>query len=241
MGHPLNVYGYHVRYGSSTKKCEEYQITESVCFAPLFNDACKSKYYRIIILKGDKDLNRYYSNYCFFSKKQIKNHLKQIPKFCEMKFSVKDTVYKKADAYQLDLYISSDNRTVHKYILTWIRSLFEWPFYLYLLHAKKLKELPQFKFDSVINLFNLVADVHRKSYSARGHTFGTQLMPSTKAEIIKNVENTRLVNNVFPTTNLDFPQCKLVDDFDEITDQLFEKNLPNYLKAYDLVKKEINK
>lgn len=237
MGHPLNIYGYHVRYGHSSKKEKDYQIHESVCFSTLFSNGCKSKYYRIIILKGEADLNKYYSNFCFFNKKEIKNHLKQIPNFCDIKFKVKDITYNGNDAFQLDLFIDSNNRTVHKYILTWVRSLFEWPFYLYLIHAKKLKQLPQFKFESVINLFNLVATTHRNSFQTNIHTFGIDLLPCKKKEIINTVNHTDRVNNIFVHKYIkNIPQCTLVQDFDQITDNLYEENLPKYLEAYKIIK-----
>ena len=241
MGHPLNVYSYHVRYGHSVKEENDYQIHESVCFSTLFSNGCKSKYYRIIILKGEADLNKYYSNFCFFTKKEIKNHLKQIPNFCDIKFKIKDITYKGDEAFQLDLFIDSSKRIVHKYVLTWVRSLFEWPFYLYLIHAKKLKQLPQFRFESVINLFNLVATVHRASFHTDIHTFGTNLLPSKKKEIINTVNHVSLVNHVFNRKRIEnIPQCELVQDFDQITDKLYEENLPKYLEAYKMIENESN-
>ena len=228
MGHHLSVYGYHVRYGHSTKKTNDYHITESVCFSSLFSNTCNSKYYRIIILKGEADLKKYHSNFCFFTKQEIKNHLKQIPHFCKMSFNVKDIEYKNDEAFQIDFYIDSKNRTIHKYVLTWIRSLFEWPFNLYLLHAKKLQKLPQFKFESVINLFNLIATVYSHSFNSPIHTFGTSLIT---------------VNKVFPKLNYnntlkDLPRCDLVQDFDDVNDQLYNNNLPKYLEAYKIIKNQ---
>ena len=239
--HPLNVYGYHVRYGHSKYKQNNYTISESVCFAPLFSCRCDSKYYRIYILKGDADLKKYYSNYCFFNKKEIINHLKQIPKFCYTKFSVIETTYKGNDAFQIDMYIDSDERIIHKYILTWIRSVFEWPFYLYLLHARELHKMPEFKFESIVNLFNVVATVHRKSFDTNIHTFGVDLLPIKKKEIINRIDKVNQVNSVFPKKIYDdIPQRELPSDFDEITQELFEKNCPAYIEAYHIIKNHEN-
>lgn len=241
--HPLNVYGYHVRYGYSSHKEKEYKIHEEVCFSPLFSSNCKAKYYEIYILKGEADLNRYHSNYCFFDKKQIQNHLKQIPKFCNIKFEITETKYKGDDAFKLNFFIDSDNRLVHKYTLTWIRSLFEWPYYLYLVHAKKMKNLPEFRFESVINLFNVVATVHRNSFAWNVHTFGVDLGLLRKSQIVKRVNEKKAdrVNTVFPRTHIDkMPQCKLVEKFEDITENLFQENLPRYIEAYHLLKAHEN-
>lgn len=234
--HPLNVYGYHVRFGHSVKKQDDYRIIEEVCFGTLFNSYCKSKYYRIFILKDDADLKKYHSNYCFFDKKQIKNHLKQIPKFCFMKFDVKDAEYKGDPAYQIDFYIDSDKRIIHKYVLTWIRSLFEWPFYLYLTHAQELHKLPEFKFESVVNLFNVVANSHKKVFNTNIHTFGVDLLPFTKKQLKENIEHVNRVNNVFNHAVLDIPQCQLPNTFEEITPELFEANKDKYIEAYHIIK-----
>ena len=234
--HPLNVYGYHVRFGHSVKKQDDYRITEEVCFGTLFSSNCKSKYYRIFILKDDADLKKYHSNYCFFDKKQIKNHLKQIPKFCFMKFDVKDAEYKGDPAYQIDFYIDSDKRIIHKYVLTWIRSLFEWPFYLYLTHAKELHKLPEFKFESVVNLFNVIATTHKNDFSSNIHTFGVNLLPYTKKQVKEEIDHVDRVNYIFKSATLDIPQCKLPSTFEEITPELFEANKAKYVEAYHIVK-----
>ena len=241
--HPLNVYGYHVRYGHSEYKQKNYKISESVCFSPIFNSSCKSKYYRLFILKGDADLKKYHSNYCFFDKKEIINHLKQLPKFCKITFRVTDTTYKEEDAFQLDFFIDSNNRLIHKYVLTWIRSLFEWPYYLYLVHAKKMKKLPEFRFESVINLFNTIATTYRDSFCWDVHTFGVNLGFLKKSEIKNRILNKTLyrVNDVFPRNYVEnVPQCNLVSDFSDITDKLFEDNLPKYVEAYYLIKSHEN-
>ena len=238
--HPLNVYGYHVRYGSSERKQKDFDIRESICFSSLFNSACKSKYYRIIILKDDADLNKYYSNYCFFNKREIINHLKQLPKFCNIKFSVTEINYNNDEAFQIDIYIDSDKRIIHKYVLTWIRTLFEWPFYLYLLHAKELHKTPEFRFESIINLFNVIASVHRDSFNVNIHTFGTDLAILRKKDIINRIDKIRFVNDVFPKFRTDIPQCELPSDFDEINLELFNKNYPIYVKAYHIIKDHEN-
>jgi hypothetical protein len=237
--HRLNLYGYHVRYGYSEYRKKNYDIRESVCFSTLFNSDCRSKYYQLYIIKGDNDLKRYYSNYCFFSKQEIKNHLKQIPRFCEMRFRVTDAEYKGEPAFGISFFINSENRLIHKYVLTWIRSLFEWPFYLYLLHARKMKQLPEFRFESVINLFNIVSTAYRYSYDTKIHTFGTKLGLLRKSSIIDNVLNKGIdrVNDIFPYCSIkDLPDCRLVDNFEDITDELFENNLPKYMETYNIIK-----
>lgn len=237
MGHRLDVYGYHVRYGYCPEKDKEPKIIESVCFGSAFGSS-NAKHYVIYILKGEADLQQYHSNFCFFTKQEIKNHFKQLPKFCKVEYKITDTKYKNAEAFKIDLYIDSKNRLVHKYILTWTRYLFEWPYNLYLLHAKKLRKLPQFKFESIINLANVIATTHHNSFDWKVHSFGTKLGLLTKKEIVTSIGKHKSVNTVFPKFTVDTPQCRLVYDFDEVNDKLFEKNLKTYIDTYKIIKNE---
>jgi hypothetical protein len=87
----------------------------------------------------------------------------------------------------------------------------------------------------------LVATVHRSSFHTDIHTFGTNLLPSKKKEIINTVKHVSLVNHVFNRKRIEnIPQCELVHDFDQITDKLYEENLPKYLEAYKMIKNESN-
>lgn len=237
--HKLNIYGYHVRYGHTPNSDTKPHIKENCCFSDIFYNNCKSKYYELYILKGDADLKNRYSNYCFFNKNEIRNHLKQIPKFCKMKFRVSDCKYDDTPAYKVNFYIDSNNRTVHKYVMTWVRSLFEWPFNLYLYHARKMKALPEFRFESIINLFNVVSSAYRNSFCSNIHTFGVELALTKKSEIIDAVKKQDRVNYIFKHLKLNnAPSCKLVDNFEDITDELFEKNLPKYIELYHICKYE---
>ena len=233
----LSIYNYKVRYSHSSKLVENPRILESVCFGSAFSS--NSKYYDIYILKGDADLNKYISNFCFSNKKQIKNHLKQIPKFCKISYKVTDCEYKDDPAYKIHLFVDSSNRLLNKYILTWIRTLFEYPYNIFLVHARKLKELPQFKFESIINLYHVVATAHGKEVDWKVHSFGPNLIPLTKKEIIASVGVHTKVNDVFPLCKVkNFPQCELIDNYDLLTEELFSKNLPIYLEIYNTIKNE---
>ena len=236
--HRLDIYGYKVRYGHSPEKQKKYNIIEGVCFSNAFERDCKSKYYELYILKGDADLKQYNSNYCFWNKQEIKNHLRQIPKFCKFRYTVNDCVYKKASAYRLNFYIDSDNRLVHKYILTWIRSLFEWPFNLCLLHARELHKLPEFKFESIVNLYNVVTTVYRLDIRDHIHNFGANSLSIKKSEIIKSVGKENRVNKVFPlyNGNKEIPTRPLVENFEDITPELFENNKAAYIETYHILK-----
>lgn len=237
MGHKLDVYGYHVRYGYTDSPDKKPQIHEGVCFGGAFSSQ-SARCYTIYIAKGEADLKRYYSNFCFFTKKEIKNHFRQLPKDWNVKYKVTDDTYKDIEAFKVDLDINSKNRLIHKYVLTWTRCLFEWPYNLYLLHARKLKQLPQFKFESIINLLNVVATVHSEHFNWNVHTFGVNLGCLTKKEIVQSCIKHKNVNDVFPRFNIKTPQCKLVNDFDEVTDKLFKNNLNTYLETYKIINNE---
>ena len=91
---------------------------------------------------------------------QIVKHLKQAQTLYKFKFKITDTTkWCEEDeyyAFQVDLYINGVPETFHKYILTWLRYTYEFPYNVLLLDALHLKDNPIFRFTSVANLFNLV-------------------------------------------------------------------------------------
>lgn len=150
---------YHTEYsydGDFTGK-----MKAAACFGTVFNHVSRNKAsslsYIIRIYPGDT-LKRYsLSNMCFFNKAQIKNHINQLKSLFPIKFRVYEGKGKYGKCFEVELSLENLPGICHKYALTWVRYLYEYPYNVVLLEAYKLKEDPLFRFESIANLFNLIS------------------------------------------------------------------------------------
>lgn len=129
------------------------------CFSEVFdyvqnnsNMTYKVKMYRGCAFERDN----YKLNACLLSKKEIRNHLKQAQRIYPFIFSIGSKTEGKYKAYEVTLEVKGVPSGFHKYILTWLRYLYEFPYNVMLLDAYRLKKDPIFRFHSIANIFNLV-------------------------------------------------------------------------------------
>ena len=151
---------YHTEY--SCKGAIGKKMGVSACFSRVFNAIDGeniSEDYEIILYKGTKlakEKNK--SNSCLFTKKQISNHLKQAQRIYPFNFRITE-VTNWGDGYnvfKVHLKLIQAPGTFHKYLLTWLRYMYEYPYNVILYDAYKLKKDPCFRFTSISDLFNLV-------------------------------------------------------------------------------------
>lgn len=153
---------YHTLYSSEGDL--ERELEESACFSQVFDSNLTTKtnnHYQVILFKNVIIPSTYrYSNACLMTKTQLANHLKQAQTLYKFKFKITETTAWCEDdeypAFQVDLYINRVPGTFHKYILTWLRYTYEFPYNVLLLDALHLKDNSIFRFTSIANLFNLV-------------------------------------------------------------------------------------
>lgn len=148
----------------SVYSCEGYNerpMHSEICFASVFNSGNNDKIientYQIKIYKPcANQLLKNNSNCCYLSKTDLMNYLTS----CKIWHSTGAKQHKiKLDEYN-DHYIVTininDYKTVHRFILTYIRFTYEFPFSLYLYEAYKLREDKNFAHEYILNLFHLV-------------------------------------------------------------------------------------
>lgn len=161
---------YHTEYS-----CEGdiyHSLEANACFSYVFKNSYSDNMsvdYSVILYKDTKLADEYHkSNACFLTKNQLENHLKQAQILYPFKFAVHDlTNYHQVDddynncdecwnVYKVDLKLENVPGTFHKYLLTWLRYTYEFPYNVLLLDAYKLKNEDCFRFTSIANIFNLV-------------------------------------------------------------------------------------
>lgn len=138
------------------------KMGREACFGYVFNHigAGYSVKYRIILYSGIEFSKReYQSNACLFTKREIRRHLLLLKSLYPFHYRVSD--YKADDKVKYDrievfLELNDVPPTFHKYILTWLRYTYEYPYNVILKDAYALKKDPTFRFESISNLFNLV-------------------------------------------------------------------------------------
>lgn len=176
------------------------------CFSTVFHSINngiiqKNKYIIKLYKMGDWLNKKRQNNACLVDRAGIVRHLKVLQLVFKFSYHIKE----KEDHFVLIITFEGDI-IYHKYLLSWIRYLYEYPFNVFLVDAYKLKEIPGFKFESIINLFNLVGATsgicqHGTSIHAIGETNWFKALMTTKEiqaklkELEGGITN---INDIFP-------------------------------------------
>lgn len=193
---------YHTEY--SCKGAFEKEMDAEACFSFVFGQTGKeniSEEYEVILYKGTAFSREHHnSNSCLFTKKQIRNHLKQAQGIYPFDFHITEAAKWRGgySVFKIHLKLANVPGTFHKYLLTWLRYMYEYPYNVILYDAYKLKRDPCFRFTSMSDLFNLVLscfnenprDIHQ---IARNQVSKTML----KRDIREKLQNIQILNNVY--------------------------------------------
>lgn len=194
--------------------CTEYssegdtpkKLGKEACFSRIFhseeNGVVQKNKYTIKIYKiGDFLNKKAQNNACLTDRAGIVHHLKALKSVFKFSYHLKE----EDDHFILTITLKAD-LIYHKYMLSWIRYLYEFPFNVFLADTNKLKTIPEFKFESIINLFNLVGatssiNQHGTGIHAIGETGWFKALMTIK-EIqakLKELEGGhKQINNIFP-------------------------------------------
>lgn len=156
----FNYLNYCTKYSvsGSFKK----SMKEEACFRSIFDKATDdgSYTYTIVLYTSNKKLNEQKNNYCFFNKSQVKNHINQLKDLGDFKSIVID----KKDRIEVIIKISEQCNLFHRYLVSWIRYLYEFPYNVLLLDAYRLKQEKKFRFASISNLMNVCISAYPVFY-----------------------------------------------------------------------------
>lgn len=191
-------------YGSEGDTQKE--LYQDACFSTIFhsedNGIVQKNKYTIKLYKiGDWLNKKRQNNACMTDRAGIVHHLKILQSVFKFSYHLKE----EEDHFTLTITLEGD-LIYHKYMLSWVRYLYEYPFNVFLADACKLKGIPGFKFESIINLFNLVGATsgicqHGTGIHAIGETGWFKALMTTK-EIqarLKELEGGhKQINDIFP-------------------------------------------
>lgn len=253
----LQLLNYYTVYSYSSidargNKHLIFNRTNAICFVDLFSilGNCPPKgEYTLFVSTDLKTLREHRCNYCFLNKAGIIRHLKQaqqvVPEF--VSFTVTPAEYRTYSGYEITLIINKANKIVHKYVLTWVRYLYESSFSLALLDVTKLAKLPKFRFVSYANLLNVVqACFPEEEFPNHNtwHAIGTMCPHNflTRKELKQCLPEKTSLNTIYSVKNYQnlekLPTSpKLYNiDYWESNDTFINERLPIYEKLFDMLK-----
>ena len=193
---------YHTEY--SCKGTFEKEMDVEACFSFVFNQIDEgnvSEEYEVILYKGTAFSREHHnSNSCLFTKKQIRNHLKQAQGIYPFDFHITEAAKWRGgyNVFKIHLKLTNVPGTFHKYLLTWLRYMYEYPYNVILYDAYKLKKDPCFRFTSMSDLFNLVLSCFNENPAAIHQIAGNQVSKTMlKRDIREKLQNIQLLNNIY--------------------------------------------
>lgn len=215
-------------------------MKESACFSYVFNEvkSNSSVKYRIVLYMGTKySAKQHKSNACIFTKQEVRNHLKLLKSLYPLQYSVRD--YGDKNGYKrilVTLNIENTPATFHKYALTWLRYLYEFPYNVLLRDAYTLKKERTFRFESIANLFNLTLSCYCRNPRDIHQIPSNSIIQRLKlADIKRRIKQVNLLHDIYEDgdkKSLQIP--KKIQDFSvediEYWNVGFEERKPIYME-----------
>lgn len=164
----LNFYTEYSSTGHLLKK-----MSVESCFSNVFRMYCETpevtNTYTLKIYHSPIQIMRNNNNCCFLCEADIKKYINSCKKYAKFTY----TLQKANDYYLLTLTLKA-NKLTHKFVLSYLRYLYECPYSLILFETFKIKKKCQeLKHLSYLNLFNIIgATVPCYEHGVRIHAIG---------------------------------------------------------------------
>lgn len=242
----IQYIGYDTIYSAHGDR--DNALMSRACFADILNWKYLFKEHYELFMYADPGqlVNHSNSNYCLLTEAQLKKHIQSVRRLFPFKYSVIKTTYKEYNAYKIVLDVEAEH-FYHRYLLTWIRYAYEWPFNVLLNDAFLLKH-HYLNRVSLSNLFNLCASCFKGYSYNSGHAiynpgYKLQFMKEPKLKLViqnlasKKNSNTR-VNSIYEGVGVNRHQCidevKFLDYWTDI--DAFKERAKEYLRIYKTIK-----
>lgn len=240
---PLSFLNYDTTYSFRIKDHTK-NLEHQACFSYIFSIADISPkdcvHYTIWINRDPEYAQRSKSNYCFLSKQELHNHIRLVKKLFDFNFSIES----KDDSFLVHIDISQP-KIAHKYLLTWIRYIYEYPMNVMFYDVDRLKKEEKcFKFTSKANLFLLLSYFRWRGYrDIHCIPIGGYGKFLTNSQLSKAIFKTQSLNRIYeakynnraytiPTSWENYNYCEK-----EELDRTYQERLVHYLEFYNKVVK----
>ena len=249
----------YLNYASiySTTGDSEHSLGREVCFGSTLNRGyvLHDMHYEIILIRDPKYvLTRNLSNLCFLTKKEVKRHVLIAKRLFPFTYSVEECTYEDYEAFKVTIDLSA-NHFYHRYITTWVRYLYEFPYNVLFNDVLRLKH-SYLKKESIANLYVLCVNSYN---GCAGEGYGTgHSMPYKNSNFLKEQQLKAAIekygriqdrysgrlNNLYPSINgIRFKGiCSTEDDLNRshyleywLDQEEFEKRAQVYLANYKLM------
>lgn len=236
---------YHTEYSCSGTY--NLKMGARACFRSAFDNVRNNSdiKYKIRLYPGIALCkNHNVSNACLFSKQEIRNHLLQLKDLFPFSYRVLDEMKEGNKIIVIHLHLKDVPATFHKYILTWIRYLYEYPYNVILKDAYLLREDLGLRFQSMSFLFNIVSSC-QWVYVGEGHSIRENHLhtPITKSELKERIKEVRFLDDIYEDMNMNRDRLPETigkfscNDVEYWSEELFnEVRKPVYVELYNKVK-----
>lgn len=186
-------------------------MSENPCYAKTLNKwqterQSKKVDYEIILTQGACRLkDDHKNNACFLNRKEIEQHLRMVKTIHNFTYRLEDGEYHSScngkDYKAWHLFVTIEGtKAQHKFVLTSIRHLYEYPFNMWLIDAHRLRESAPdtFKYVSILNLLQIVKSAFPDDYMTdqslmfKKRKFHTK--KSVKARLARETYITKIYN-----------------------------------------------
>lgn len=223
--------------------------TRRACFGDslaLFNRGAKNvAHYHIILVRDDSWLRNNYKNQCRMSKHQLENYLRRIATIKPFKYKVEEGNFGDSKCFHLYVDISGTKKET-TFVLQCIKRTYEWPYCFFLEQAFHLQELPEFKHDSILNLFNVVFSCFIE-YKNTDHCFSGNAKFEKYSTIRARLPHVTYTSDIYPDIGEGTKFAPKIEGIiyqgsypsapAQWTNELFQELLPYYVKNYKLLKR----
>lgn len=188
---------YYTEYSSEggIKK----RLAAEACFSKIFchADATQCNTYKIILYNDSTQIDNHHNNFCPFTKRQILHHLKLLQSIVEFEYQVS----KRKNTYIIEVTINKKCNMYHRYLVTWIRYLYEWPFNMYLLDTYRLSKICKgYTIENLFNTVNAVGYQRTKHRDIHQVTQG-EVQRLSKSSLKEKLHQVDRLNSIYKTLN----------------------------------------
>lgn len=203
--------------------------------------------YTIVLITSPSYIeNTNYNNYCWMNKHQVENYLRRIKSIKQFTYDVKEARWNGFNCYDIHLKMTGTKKEI-TFVLQSIKRTYEFPFSYLLFEAYQMQRLPAFKFDSILNLFNVAWVSHYGSSYNSGHSYSGNSYFVKYKDLTERLPHVNYVTDLF-THNAEkdikmIPHDKsmvsgyrIPADIANWTEKNFRKFLPTYIENYKILK-----